>query len=475
MLTIPAIRWGQPYESLETDTAIHFRTGEPIATLSRIGAGLIQRDLRSVQKARDALRQLSCIELIEKCETAGELFLNGTLPLGNGQQSPEEFVLAQSGTTGIPEHMCRANMQKNCFVLTHMGEMLDALTRGLDLAILTRGYGRENRPVTVSFQAQTPVLGAVLPNNSPGVHTLWLPAIPLQIGLALKPGSQEPWTPYRIFAAMTAAGIPAEAFSLYPGAGGDIGGALVSACPRSMIFGGPDTVERYKNHLGVQAHGPGFSKILLGDDIVDQWPKYLDLMVESVLLNGGRSCINTSGIWASRHTREIAQALGERLGPIEVCDPSDPDAQLAAFTIPGAAASIWRAIEADVREPGVAHVTAEYGPRLMEFERCGYLRPVVVHCQSPEPAAANREYMFPAVSVVQCPEQEMLRRIGTTLVCTAITNNTKWQQLLADATQIDRLNVGPIPTPKVDWLQPHEGNIVDFLYRGRAFQIVQPA
>jgi hypothetical protein len=29
----------------------------------------------------------------------------------------------------------------------------------------------------------------------------------------------------------------------------------------------------------------------------------------------------------------------------------------------------------------------------------------------------------------------------------------------------------PIPTIKLDWLQPHEGNIVDFLFRARAFQM----
>jgi hypothetical protein len=39
-----------------------------------------------------------------------------------------------------------------------------------------------------------------------------------------------------------------------------------------------------------------------------------------------------------------------------------------------------------------------------------------------------------------------------------------------EATNIDRLNIGPIPTIKLDWLQPHEGNIVDFLFRARAFQ-----
>jgi len=35
------------------------------------------------------------------------------------------------------------------------------------------------------------------------------------------------------------------------------------------------------------------------------------------------------------------------------------------------------------------------------------------------------------------------------------------------------LNIGPIPTTKLDWLQPHEGNIVDFLFLARAFQTPQ--
>ena len=62
----------------------------------------------------------------------------------------------------------------------------------------------------VSYQAQSPVLGLVLPSNSPGVHTLWLPVIPLQIGLVLKPGPQEPWTPYRMAAAFFAGGHSAR-------------------------------------------------------------------------------------------------------------------------------------------------------------------------------------------------------------------------------------------------------------------------
>jgi hypothetical protein len=78
--------------------------------------------------------------------------------------------------------MSKANMKKNHFVLSNMDKILDALTRGLDLNILTRGYGVESRGVMVSYQAQSPVLGLVLPSNSPGVHTLWLPVIPCRSG-----------------------------------------------------------------------------------------------------------------------------------------------------------------------------------------------------------------------------------------------------------------------------------------------------
>ncbi|MFP6671290.1 MAG: aldehyde dehydrogenase family protein [Pirellulaceae bacterium] len=470
MLNIPVIRWGKPYESLELDEVVHFSTGESIAQVSQANGGIIQRDMRKAHRAREILRDIPCSELIERLKKAGDLYLNGDLPIGDGIQTPDDFAYQQSATTGLPEHMCKANMAKNKFVLDNMETILDALTRGLDLEILTRGYGIEDRGVVISYQAQASALGAVLPSNSPGVHTLWLPVIPLQFGLVLKPGPQEPWTPYRMFAAYSEAGIPPEVVSLYPG-GPEAGAAVLAACDRAMIFGGTATVEQYKGNPRVQAHGPGFSKILLGDDVVDDWEQHIDLMAESIYINSGRGCINCSGIWASRHTREIAQALAERLGPMEVKPPEDPEAGLAAFTVPGMAAAVWGMIEEDLKEDGVTDMTAEHGSRLVEQERCAYLRPMIVHCASPENAIAKKEYMFPFSTVVECPQDQMLAKIGPTLVCSGITADRQLIQGLSDATFIDRLNVGPIPTSKLNWLQPHEGSIIDFLYRSRAYQV----
>lgn len=472
MLTLPPIRFGKPYESLEFDNVVHFDTGEPIAKIGVANGGLLSRDMRNAQKARDALRQFTCRELIERCKKAGELFSTATLPMGSGTQTPDEFVHAQSASTGLPEHMCRRNMEKNAFVLQNMDKILDSLTRGLNLDILSKGYGDEGRNVTVSYQATTPVLGAVLPSNSPGVHTLWLPAIPLQIGLVLKPGSSEPWTPYRMFYAYTAAGIPAEAIALYPGRGNEVGAALLSACSRSMIFGSAHTIEQYAGNPKVQPHGPGWSKIILGDDVVDDWERYLDVMVESIYSNGGRSCINASAVFASRHTQAIAEALAAKIGPIEVKKPTDPTAGLAAFTTPGMAKAVWGMIEKDFSEPGVTDLTSKFGPRLVEQERCAYLRPVIAHADSPDREIVKKEYMFPFATVVQCPQNQMLNKIGTTLVGTVITKNEAFARAATDCTHIDRLNIGPIPTNRLNWLQPHEGNIIDFLFRNRAYQTV---
>jgi len=467
---LPAWRFGKPYESLERETLVHFLTGAPVAEVSQVGGAIVGRDLQKAAAARRALLALEPEEVVERLQTAGNLYAHGTLTLGDTPQSPDDFVKQQSATTGLPESLCRANMQKNMFVLSNMDRILDALSRGLDPAILWRGYGVEPRGVTVSYQAQSPVLGLVLPSNSPGVHTLWLPVVALGVGLVMKPGSQEPWTPYRMAAAMVEAGIPAEAIGLYPGPT-DVGAGILAGCRRSMIFGSAKTVEQYRSNPGVQVHGPGFSKIIFGDDCVDDWERHIDMLCESVAINSGRGCINASAIYASRHTEEIAAAVAARLGPIEVRPPDDPEAKLAAFTIPGAAKAIWGQIEGLLGAAGVTHATGDYGDRFVEGERCGWLRPIVAHCTSPEPEIARAEYMFPFVSVVRCPQDRVLERIGPTLVCSAITDESEFQRQLVDCTHIDRLNLGPIPTTKLDWLQPHEGNIIDFLYRSRALQV----
>jgi len=479
MIEIPVIRWGEPYESKEKMDVVHFESGETLAQVHEANAGLIKMDMRKADRAREILREFSIDQLVEMVAEAADYYVDDTLPLGNGVQSPDDFCTMQSATTGLPEHMCRMNMTKNAFVMKHMHQILDALTRGLPYDILSNGYGVEDRGVMVSYQANCNAAGWVLPSNSPGVHTLWLPVIPLQIGLVLKPGPQEPWTPYRMYEAFAKAGIPREAISIYPGGtakGPELGSAVLETCERSVIFGGLATIERYLGNPKVSAHGPGFSKIFLGDDKVDDWEQYIDLMADSVYVNSGRSCISCSGIWASRHTAEIADALAQRLGPMTPLPMDDPESGLAAFTIPGAAEAMSSQIDDGCNSPAVTEATAEYrdGERLIQNERCDFLRPTVLHVSDPDDTMADTEFMFPFCSVVECPQDQFLEKSGYTLVGSLLSDDETLGRQFIDATNIDRLNIGEVKTIQLNWLQPHEGNIIDFLFRARAFQNAPP-
>ena len=80
--------------------------------------------------------------------------------------------------------------------------------------------------------------------------------------------------------------------------------------------------------------------------------------------------------------------------------------------MPGVAEAISQSIDADLQAAGVTEVTAKYrdgAPRLVKEGRADYLLPTVLHCDSPDAAAAKKEYMFPFVTVVQCPRGEDAR------------------------------------------------------------------
>ncbi len=469
---LPALRRGKPYESLDQAPVSDYRTGATLATVSQVNAGVVRKDLQRIADARTALRKFPVAQLLGICAQAGDHFLNGTLPLGDKghTQSPRQYVETLSATSGLPHVMVRRNMQKIHHALANMGAILNGLTRGLDLGILDRGFG-EQSGTHLSFCPTTQALGLVMPSNSPAVNSLWLPAIALKTPVVLKPGREEPWTPYRLIQAFMAAGCPAEAFGFYPT---DHEGAaeILKSCGRALVFGDQNTTAQYAGNPAIEVHGPGYSKILIGDDEIENWRDYLDILVASISDNGGRSCINASAIVAPKYAAEIADALAQRLGPIQPTKPEDEDARLSGFANPKMAESIDAAINQGLQAPGAVDATATYrtGPRKLTFDGGTFLRPTIVLCDSFAHPLANREFLFPYASVVPVPQSEMLKRIGPSLVVTAITKDPVFTEQLLECPRIDRLNLGPVSTMKISWDQPHEGNMFEFLWKRRSIE-----
>ncbi len=470
MIHIPILRHGEPYKSLDVARVPHHQTRELFVEISQANAGLIRRDLRDQQQAREKLAKLSTAELIEICSRAAEIFANDSLPLGDEMQDPDDYVRQVSATTGMPHVLARRNMAKVGGVMAEAGSVLNGLTRNIDWEILDRGFG-EIEGQALSFYPRTESLGVVLPSNSPGVHSLWIPSVPLKIPLVLKPGSAEPWTPYRIIQAFIRAGAPREAFSFYPT---DHAGAgeILRNCGRGMIFGDISSVGVWANDPRIEIHGPGYSKIVIGEDCIDDWEKYLDVMVTSIAANGGRSCINASGIWVTAHAEEISEALATRLATIAPRAADDDEAQLAPFADANVAGRISQMIDQGLAEAGAAEVTASRrsSERLVSYNGCSYLLPTVVLCEDASHPMANKEFMFPFASVVKTTQDLIPEALGPSLVVTAITSDPNLIRRLVNSPHVDRLNIGAVPTSQISWDQPHEGNLFEHLYARRAFQ-----
>lgn len=469
---LPAIRRGKNYESLDQNQIVDHRTGQPLVTISQVNAGIIRKDLAKISESRKALKKFSTGQMIEICAKAGEFFLNGTLPLGDKghTQSAQEYIETLSSTSGLPHVMVRRNMAKIHHALTHMKGILNGLTRGLSLDVLDKGYGEQSGS-PVSYYPTTQALGLVMPSNSPAVNSLWLTAIALKIPVIIKPGREEPWTPYRLIQAFIAGGCPAEAFGFYP-TDHEGSGEILKSCGRALIFGDKNTMAQYVNNPAIQLHGPGYSKVLIGEDEIERWPEYLDLIAASISDNGGRSCINASAVVVPKYGREIADALAKKLGPVGPLPAADEDARLSGFANAKMADSIDAALDESLKTPGAEDMTAQYrqGPRKAIFEGGTYLRPTIVYCESFSHPLANKEYLFPYASVVQVPQSEMLKQIGPSLVVSAITKDPAFTEELLDSALIERLNLGPISTMKISWEQPHEGNMFEFLYKRRSIE-----
>ena len=472
MLHIPALRLGKPYVSLEKATLVHHVTGEPVAEVSQLSSVAINRDLSRMALARKELAKIPVRDLIGMYAKAADYFATGTLPVGDQEQTFDDYIRCLSSTTGSPMVFCRRNAGKVEYVLRNVEEVLGGLTRGLDLSILDTGYGVHNGRMAAFYPAAD-AFGAILPSNSPGVHSLWVPALALKTPLVLKPGREEPWTPFRVLQAFLKAGMPPAAINFLPT---DHAGAgdILKGCGRSMLFGDSRTTDAYKNDHRVELHGPGWSKIIIGEDMADRWPEFLDEMVECIAANGGRSCINVSSVWAPRNGRAIAEGVAKRLAEVKARPWDDPQAALAAFANPDVGVALSNMVDEGLKQkPGATDLTEQFrgSPRLVRDGRCAWVLPTIIDCgKDVDHPLVTKELLFPYASVVECPQADVLKRIGPTLAAMVLTEDPAFVRAVLDCPFIERLNIGPVPTTRLTWDQPHEGNLFTHLYRQRAFQ-----
>ncbi len=211
VIRIPLLRAGKIYESLDHADIVDPARGVVVARLSQANTALIRREVEALALAAP-LADFGAGTLAEMCKKAATIYANDALPVdGQGNNlSTEAWIQLQSRTTGLPENLCRRTVQRLSAALAATPEIVEGLTRRLPAAAWDRNLSgvSKGRGPLVSYHSVARHLGVVLPNNSPAVNALWLPAIAFKVPVAIKPGSQDPWTAWRLIQALVRAGVP---------------------------------------------------------------------------------------------------------------------------------------------------------------------------------------------------------------------------------------------------------------------------
>jgi hypothetical protein len=170
--------------------------------------------------------------------------------------------------------------------------------------------------------------------------------------------------------------LPPEAFGFYPTDHGG-SGTILQVTDRSMLFGDASTTKAWAHDPRVELHGPGYSKVILGEDAASDWVPHVELIASSIAANGGRSCINAPGVWTPKNADAIAHELAQRLARVQALPADHPDASIAAFANPAMAERMNAMIDGALQTPGAVDLTEQIRgtPRLVKQGRVAWLLP----------------------------------------------------------------------------------------------------
>jgi acyl-CoA reductase-like NAD-dependent aldehyde dehydrogenase len=379
--------------------------------------------------------------------------------------TPEAYVQLTCQVTGLPFGVVEASVSEIGTALTAMRDVLAAATPAgtvwnLDDARARSGCGL--------FSRRGDVLTVLAAGNGPGVHALWPQAVAMGYRVLVRPSTREPFTPQRVVASLTAAGL-GDYVALIPTdhRGAD---AMVEAADLSLVYGGADVVARYGDNPRVLVQGPGRSKVLIGADAdLDQ---AVDVTARSVLALGGVACVSTSAVLVEGDVSEFARRLTSAFDAV-VRDPA-----VAGRILPTAPAATFERLR-------VALGDDDYGADLAKVSGLGpdpdtvcgdaargggLLPPHITVVATASDPRVQREFL-PCVTVAPFDRARDHAALSGSLVLTVLSADPELINLvLADPT-VANVYVGAVPTTWMAPTVPHDGYLSDFLMRNRGVLI----
>lgn len=468
MLVIPLIRGSlPPYETIERQSVASY-TGEIIAETSLAPSFVLtEANRRSARNGFDAMRALEMEDLLATFRRAARIFAEDSV----GGLDPEDYARITTLSTGLPITVVRKRG------LEFLSQNLRTIQRIIEAQSPDGShntydtYFSRRQGVGFGFVPTGRNLAVVLPSNHPSVNVIWLIALAMKYPQLIRPSLDDLFTPLRLVLSLYKAGLPEDSLFFLPCE--HFGAAqLATLSTKSVIFGGEEVARQYKNAERTRVFGPGRSKIVIGRDLAEDIELATDIVVQSMMLDGGRGCVNASSVITPSNAEKLAYRVAEQVSRVKVLDPLDPQAQLPAVKNLGVAESLRRIVEQGAASEArdiTARCRAQPSLIVRDFDT-QFLLPTVVLCDSHQHALFGKEYPFQFLTIAQVPDDEIVVAARNSLAVTVVSEDRALVESIVLEPSIKKVYTGSKYTCDFDPAEPHEGFIAELLFEFKAYR-----
>lgn len=374
---------------------------------------------------------------------AGRLFAEAEL----AGESVDEYRRRVVAATGLPYRVVNDGLYS---VRDGLAQLEESNARQLPMPA-----------VGVRWVPRGRTFGIVAPSNHVDPHLTWARALSFGYGVIVRPGTRDPFTPFRLAAALLAAGLPPHCLSVVPG-DHHLGERLLAQSDVGIVYGGPAAVSRWEDHPRVLTRGPGRSAVLLDHPLS---PDIVEALARSVAGDAGVRCTNTSVIRTSEDPAEVADVLAARLDALPTLPAAHRDAMLP--TVSMGQAEQLRCAVAELEHAGFRRHSADDGP--VPLPDGSYVaRPVVLSTTDSRHPSIGTELPFPFVVITPWSADDGLEPFGRTLALSVFSDDADLPRAALAEPRIRRVVVGGMAPWTTRPELPHDGSLTGFLLEPKA-------
>lgn len=448
----------EPYDSSSTCEVKGLR-GEVVARAARAPRLLQGKMVQQAAACFPHLRTIPQQEWFDLLERAGRFLIDEEAAASSGLMKASVYARLVSETTGLPEVRVRRALSTLADELARMAEILTTQLQSGNLESLINGGGGANW----LWSAAGRHVAVRVPSNFPTINITWLMALALRRPVLLCASAQDPFTPLLLAEALYKAGLPDGAVSLCF----EESQAFWSLADQ-VLWPGDLVSHLSKDSRRVQHYHHGRSKAIIPKSTTSTPANLWTRLAHMVVRGCGRLCTNLSTLLVEGGKNEAAGALAEALAAFPILPLKHPQAIVPAFSEQRALRQIAALIEEAVARGAVDITEWVTGmPLIQERDGLLFLRPTVLQLEADDPLY-GAELPFPFVTVTESPRAMLAHLCRESLVVSLAGEEPDLLEELLQEPTIDKVFHGDQFDRDYDPTDPHEGYLVDFLFRKKA-------